>query len=129
MKTLLLDIHGVLSYEGFRRRYRGAYGIGSELAARIRAIKKSAKAKMVLSSLARKPGNGRHVYRKVGESPALNLPPHHGGAGGERLHFRKRNLARQVFHAAVRRDGEPLRRHVSECGADARGDELGRLGV
>lgn len=62
MMVLFLDIDGVLNYEAFWKRFRGAYGIDDELAARIRAIKKATKAKIVLSSaMARKPGK-RTVY-------------------------------------------------------------------
>src|ERR1700733_7639768 len=67
MKVLFLDIDGVLNYEAFWKRFRGAYGIDDELAARIRVIKKTTKAKIVLSSAWRgSPENERHISRKVG---------------------------------------------------------------
>jgi hypothetical protein len=68
MKVLFLDIDGVLNYEAFWRRYRGAYGIDNELAARMRAIKKATKAKLVLSSAWRGSlENERYISRKVGK--------------------------------------------------------------
>ena len=36
---------------------------------------------------------------------------------------------RDVFHAAIRGRDQPLRRQVYQCGADAGGEGLGRLGL
>src|SRR5947199_14771 len=55
------------------------------------------------------------------------LLPHDPRAGGERAQLPARALARQVLHAAVGREHEPLRRHVPQRRAGALRHGLRRL--
>jgi hypothetical protein len=48
---------------------------------------------------------------------------------GERLQFGKGEIARDVFHAAIGRRDQLLRRQVRERRTDAGGDGLGCLGL
>ena len=45
------------------------------------------------------------------------LPPHDRGAIGERLQLSKRDLARQIFHPAIGRRDQAVRRDVLQPGA------------
>src|SRR5215475_4705688 len=58
---------------------------------------------------------------------APDFLPHDARAVHHGLHLTVCDCARQVLHAAVRRDREPLRRHMREDRADATGHDIGRF--
>ena len=70
-------------------------------------------------------GAGELVLRQHG----LKSGAHERGALDHRLHFAERHLARQIFHAAIGRDHQPLGRHIGKRLADARGDDFRRLDI
>ena len=51
------------------------------------------------------------------------------GTFGERLQFGEGEIARDVFHAAIRRRDQPLRRQILEGRTNAGGDGLRWLGL
>src|SRR5262245_3900968 len=67
------------------------------------------------------------LVRIIDPLTLCKLVPHDRGAFDHGAHLAKGNLAREIFHAAVGRDHDPLGRNERERRADVRGHRLRAL--